>query len=83
MKCRRCGAVKPYGDGCGGVVGQMHDMETNRAADNAARILVDPSASFWLKSAIEALYKRDPLDAARDAETLATIMQARLSELQS
>jgi hypothetical protein len=44
--------------------------------------LQNPAASFWLKKAIEALDKRDPVDAWADAETLQRIMRAKLDELQ-
>lgn len=40
----------------------------------------DPSASCWLKDALNALLKRDPVDAVNDAEVLAEVMRSRLSE---
>ena len=42
------------------------------------RILADPSASDWLKSAIRALLNRDCVDAANDAELLARLFADRL-----
>ncbi|MGB8421380.1 hypothetical protein HHL24_35395 [Paraburkholderia sp. RP-4-7] len=48
----------------------------------AAKICSDPSASYWLKEAIKALLKRDPVDAVNDSEVLAEIMRARLSEIE-
>ena len=44
-------------------------------------ILNDPCASFWVKDAIRALLRRDALDAAIDAEVLATVFQARVDEM--
>lgn len=49
----------------------------------AAQIANDPAASYWLKSAVAAAAKRDPLDALCDAETLLKFCQARLAEVQS
>jgi len=37
-------------------------------------ILVDPAASFWLKSAIRSALRRDPIDAANDAEMLTKLI---------
>ena len=34
--------------------------------------------SFWLKAAIQALDKRDPVDALHDVEHLLTVCKARL-----
>lgn len=41
-------------------------------------VLADPCVSFWLKDAIRALEKRDPVDAEGDAELLLAIAQQRL-----
>jgi len=46
-----------------------------------AAILSDPSASFWLREAMAALEKRDPLDALKDAETLALLAQLRAKKI--
>lgn len=51
--------------------------------DLIQRIADDPSASNWLKEAIQSLLKRDALDAVKDAELLASIFQARLSYIES
>jgi hypothetical protein len=45
------------------------------------QVIDSPSTSFWLKSALRALFERDALDAARDAELLAELMVARLNEI--
>lgn len=39
----------------------------------AARVLSDPSASYWLKDAVRALVDRDVCDALNDAEALREI----------
>lgn len=44
------------------------------------RILTDPSASFWIKHALETAMQRDPVDAAFDAEILADILGKRADE---
>lgn len=44
-------------------------------------ILADDSISDWLKIAVVSLSKRDPIDAERDAELLANLQSARVSEL--
>lgn len=40
----------------------------------------DPSVSYWLKDALHALDKRDPVDAVCDAELLANVMGQRAKE---
>jgi hypothetical protein len=40
-------------------------------------VLLDPSTSFWLRGALESALKRDPVDAANDAEVLDGILQQR------
>jgi hypothetical protein len=59
-------------------------MKTKHAstAELVAAICNDPSASHWLKDALTALLKRDPVDAVNDAELLADIMRSRLSEME-
>ena len=41
------------------------------------RVVDSPCTSFWLKEAFEVLLQRDCLDAARDAELLASLLTAR------
>lgn len=55
-------------------------METGYLEARAA-IISDPSASYWLREAMAALEKRDPLDALKDAETLALLEQLRAKEI--
>jgi hypothetical protein len=45
-------------------------------------VLNDRSTSYWLRDAILALTERDPVDAAHDAHYLASLMDARVKELQ-
>lgn len=44
-------------------------------------ILNDPAVSFWLKSQIQGLNKRDVLDALNDAELLVSICKKRFNHL--
>ena len=41
------------------------------------RVIDSNCTSFWLKDAFEVLLQRDCLDAARDAELLASLLTAR------
>jgi hypothetical protein len=43
----------------------------------ASKILQDPTASDWLKQAINTALYRDPVDAANDAEILLTLLSER------
>ena len=54
------------------------DFQAQRAA-----ILSDPSTSYWLKDALEALTTRDAVDALSDAEVLADLANLRLKEIQT
>ena len=45
------------------------------------QIRTDPSVSYWLKAAIEALDKRDPVDAYNDVQTLAMVLGVRRVEI--
>lgn len=46
-----------------------------------AEIIADPAATYWLRDAIASLDKRDPIDALKDAETLALLEQLRAKEI--
>ena len=48
--------------------------------DKQNQVLVDPTASAWLKSALRALDSRDPVDALNDVEALQEIAEQRLNE---
>lgn len=47
------------------------------SAPTVAELKADPSVSYWLKNALDALESRDILDAVADAKLLSDIMQAR------
>lgn len=51
--------------------------------ETRAAIMANPGISYWLKSAIEQLEKRDPLDAASDAGFLLGLMEKRAKEVLS
>lgn len=51
------------------------------ATPDAQEILASPSTSFWLKDALRAALQRDPVDAASDAELLATVLASRCDAL--
>jgi hypothetical protein len=44
-------------------------------------ILGDPAASFWLKDTLHSALRRDPVDAANDAEMLALLLDARCHKI--
>jgi predicted nucleic acid-binding protein len=44
------------------------------------RILADESASNWIKNALRVAVTRDPVDAANDAEILASVLRYRAEE---
>lgn len=44
-------------------------------------VLLSPESSFWIKDAIRALEKRDPVDAANDARLLARLFSDRVEEI--
>jgi hypothetical protein len=52
-------------------------IEADQYAAKRDQLLNDPATSYWLKDAIRALEKRDPLDAVRDAEVLHALADAR------
>lgn len=46
-------------------------------------LLASPATSSWLKSALQRALERDPVDAANDAELLASLLAARFDEQHS
>lgn len=56
-------------------------IHTDIPAITADEILADPAASFWIKSALRAALDRDPVDAANDAEVLASVLHSRIPAL--
>lgn len=61
-RCRYCGA---------------HVMTADKYNDARIALINDPSASYWLKRAVNELDARDPVDAQHDAELLATLAALR------
>ena len=43
-------------------------------------IIANPATSYWLSDALKAALKRDPIDAAHDAEQLASLLTQRAQE---
>ena len=50
------------------------------SGEDIQRVLKDPAASFWLKKALEDALKRDPVDAANDADTLNLLLAAHAGQ---
>ncbi len=46
-------------------------------------VLVDPAASYWLKSVLHSALCRDPVDAANDSEILARLLKERCDRILS
>ncbi len=46
-----------------------------------AAILADPTASHWLKNALQTALARDPVDAANDADLLARLLESRAAQM--
>jgi hypothetical protein len=46
-------------------------------------VLVDPAASYWLKTALRSALGRDPVDAANDSEILARLLEERCNQILS
>lgn len=44
-------------------------------------IQADPASSFWLRDAINAALKRDPVDALNDAEVLVAVLKSHLDSI--
>ena len=40
-------------------------------------VMADPATSAWLRRTLQSALERDPVDAANDAEVLATLLDAR------
>jgi hypothetical protein len=45
--------------------------------EEITRALSDPAASYWLKENILSALKRDPVDAAKDAQVLSLLLSSR------
>ena len=44
------------------------------------RLLADPAVRFWVKDAVRALDRRDPVDAAQDVRLLDELARLRVAE---
>jgi hypothetical protein len=51
--------------------------------DEIQKILMDPTASTWVRAALSAALDRDPVDAAIDAAVLSTVLGKRSDEIAS
>ena len=60
--------------------GPIRVMPTNTPLD-LTQVLQNPGCSYWLKNAITESLKRDPVDAAADAEVLALLLTNRCTAL--
>jgi hypothetical protein len=55
----------------------MIKANARMSAQEMMRLLqIDPCTSYWLKDAINAIARRDCVDALRDAETLVAVCKA-------
>jgi hypothetical protein len=61
----------------------MSDSPTAGDLPGIDEVLADPAASFWLKAALRSALCRDPVDAARDSEILARLLEERCDKLLS
>ncbi|MCH4269638.1 MAG: hypothetical protein LKF80_14670 [Brevundimonas sp.] len=59
-------------------MGESNAMPGSPAID---RVLADPAASFPLKSVLRLWLTRDFIDAARDAQVLAQLFEARATKM--
>jgi hypothetical protein len=50
---------------------------------SAQEILSDPACSHWLRNALATALKRDPVDAANDADVLANVLDANCRQVVS
>ena len=53
-------------------------MEGSAMSPRIDTVLADPATSDWLRVALQAAIKRDPVDAANDAELLFATLKAHL-----
>ncbi len=50
---------------------------TEDLGPSVAKVLNDPACSYWLRTALDTALRRDPVDAANDAELLARLLDER------
>jgi hypothetical protein len=56
-------------------------LVVNDHAVSVEAILADPTASTWLKNAVQTALSRDPVDAANDAEILMGVLESRAARV--
>lgn len=61
----------------------MSEQNNTDAAPSIADLLVDPTASIWLKLALRSALCRDPVDAAHDSQVLARVLARRCDDILS
>jgi hypothetical protein len=61
----------------------MSDSPTASDLPGIDEVLADPAASFWLKTTLRSALCRDPVDAARDSEILARLLEERCDKILS
>ena len=67
-------------------IGLIPSHETNENRNlkmskiDIVKVLADPSVRYWVKSSINRLLERDPLDACKDADLVARIFKQRWEE---
>jgi len=50
----------------------------NTLTDDIAQVLAEPQTSDWLRAALRAALRRDPVEAANDAERLAELLTGQV-----
>jgi hypothetical protein len=70
--------VKPLGSEPGS---EAVAKDAERKPHTVESVLADPAASFWLKESVRSALSRDPVDAANDADILASLLNTRCKKL--
>lgn len=61
----------------------MNEHNNTDELPSVAELLVDPTASVWLKLALRSALCRDPVDAAHDSQVLARVLARRCDDILS
>ena len=61
----------------------MSEHKNTDELPSVAELLVDPTASVWLKLALRSALCRDPVDAAHDSQVLARVLARRCDDILS
>jgi hypothetical protein len=61
----------------------MSELNSTDEVPSIAELLVDPTASAWLKLALRSALCRDPVDAAQDSQVLARVLARRCDDILS